>query len=247
MNLEIDTASHPNAVRLDALAIGESDDETRAHVATCAACAGYVQSLSQAASAFARDHAATAGAFMRTVRARAEITPLQPRRAKSATSRRTWVAGAATFFAAAACLVLVLRGGTNQPGGSVTPELEPVKGPTRLKGGVTVNVVVDRAGVQIRKTGPLELVAGDRVRIELALDKDAEIAAGVLGDDGEWAELQAPAFFPAGTHFSERSVFFQNDVPSGWLVAGAPDAIERARKTRDLAGVVAVRVQGHRP
>jgi len=252
-------SSHPNAVRLESLAVGETDQEARSHLATCAACASYVEAVSQQAAAFAREKAAEADAFMRGVRMRAEPTPLASPRRGDATKRKssTWVAGGATFFAAAACLLLVVRGrissvdhpkgtGTGAADVATKVEMDPSQGPTRLKGAVSFNVVVDRDGVQIRQSGPPNLVPGDRIRIELALAEGADLAAGVLSEDGEWGELQPPIFFPAGTHFSERDVFFKDEVPNGWILVGQPAAIERARKTRNFTGLVAVRVQGRR-
>jgi hypothetical protein len=237
---------HPNAMRLDALAVGERDDEAKAHVAACAACASYVEAIAQGAATFARDEGAAADKFVQAVRTRA-IAPVRVRRRTG-----SWMAGATTVLALAACLLLLVRGANHPPDGVTVPTAtpsaaEPVKGPIRLKGGMTVNAIVERGGVQLRKTGPLDLAPGDRLRIEIALDENADIAAGVLADDGEWAELQAPAFLTAGMHYSERSVFFRSDVPTGWLLVGAPDAIATARRTRDFAGLVAVRVQGSHP
>jgi hypothetical protein len=231
---------------LDALAVGDHDEEAGEHVAHCAACGRYVDAVSQGAAAFAKEKAAEADEFMRRVRAREAPASLVSRRALDATkpSRGTWFAGAATFLAAAACLLLVVRGRVPSVD---DPEPKPLQGPVRLKGALSLNVVVERAGMQVRESGSLNLAPGDRVRLELALATDADLAAGILSDDGEWAELQTPTFFAAGTHFSDRSVFFQDDVPSGWLLAGAPSAIERARKTRDFAGLVVLRVRGRRP
>ena len=115
-------------------------------------------------------------------------------------------------------------------------------GPMRFKGRPQVAIVVEHQGSQSRQTGPLELVPGDRIRLEIGLDHDERIAAGVLAADGEWGELQPPSTLEAGTHYTEQSIAFERDVPRGWILVGTSDAVETARRTRDFRDVIAIRV-----
>jgi hypothetical protein len=232
---------HPHAARLDALAVGERDDVARAHVAECEACSRYVTAVEKSAEAFAGLEGTKAAEFVRAVRAR------EAARTRSA-RRRSRIAAGSAVLAFAASAFFVVRG-RPWPAGK-TPEPTPVGSggdpagaPFRFKGQLQVSVIIEHEGVQSRRIGPLSLDPGDRLRLEMALDHDQRVAAGVLADDGAWAELQAPALLTAGTHFSERSVAFHGDVPSGWLLAGDADALERARRTHTPNGVVAIRVQ----
>jgi hypothetical protein len=254
-------SEHPHAARLDGLAVGERDDDARAHVEECEACSRYVASVTQSAEAFAREEGPKAAEFVRAVRAR-EAARVRSARKRwwiaagsrgssiAAGSRGSSIAAGSAVLALAASVLLVVHG---RPRGAETPEPTPVASgeeatgaPFRFKGHMQVSVIVEHEGLQSRHVGPLALDPGDRVRIEMALDHDQRVAAGVLADDGAWAELQAPALLTAGTHFSERSVAFRGDVPSGWLLAGDADALERARRTRTPTGVVAIRVQQRR-
>lgn len=244
-NEEHPNEEHPNAIRLDALAVGEHDAEAGAHVATCLACAGYMEAVARGAAAFTETEAADGGALLRAVSARvATATQHGARRGEQKigpegrSRSRSWIAGSTTVFALAAALLLYVRGRSDN---------DASEGAMRLKGGFTVSVIVDHGGVQSRRTGPLVLAPGDRLRLELALAQDGDIAAGVLADDGEWAELQAPALLTAGTHPSERSILFSGDVSRGWLIAGPVAAVGKGRQTRDFAGLVAIRLQGSRP
>ncbi|HZW73040.1 MAG TPA: hypothetical protein VFF43_05810 [Caldimonas sp.] len=231
---------HPEPARLDALAVGERDDAASAHLDACDACARYVAALKSGAENFAREEAPKADRFVLAVRAREAALARSRRRAAV-------VAAGSTVLALAACVLLYVKvQHVPWPSGALGP-VDTTQGSIRFKGGTQVNVIVDHGGAQSRRAGPLELDPEDRIRVEIALDHQAQVAAGVLADDGEWAELQAPATFAAGTRFSDRSVAFHGDVPSGWLLVGEPGAIDDARRTRDFADVIAIRVRQRQP
>lgn len=235
---------HPNAIRLDALAVGDRDDEARAHLEGCAACAAYVTSVAEGAAAFRAGEGARADDFAREVMRRHASAPTSIARRRGA-----WQAGAATVLALAAAVLLYVR--TQRPP-IATPPTTPTgapaidEGPVRFKGGVQLAVVVDHDGAQSRRTGVLELEPGDRIRLEIALDHRMNAAAGVLTDDGEWAELEPPTWLDPGTHYSEKSVAFHDDVPAGTLVFGDADAVVRARRTRAFDEVTTIRVRPKR-
>jgi hypothetical protein len=88
---------------------------------------------------------------------------------------------------------------------------------------------------------------GDRIRLEIALDHDVQVVAGVLADSGEWAELQPAALLGSGTYYSEQSITFEDDVPSGWVLVGPENAVTRARKSQDFHEVAAIRIRPKHP
>ena len=132
----------------------------------------------------------------------------------------------------------------SRPDVPIEPHVDPVAEtrPTRFKGGMQVAVIVEHLGAQSRQTDALALEPGDRIRLEIALDHDARVSAGVLTDDGEWAPLEPPLSLAAGTHFSEESIAFTDSVPTGHVVVGDADAVARARADHDLARVTTIRL-----
>jgi hypothetical protein len=113
---------------------------------------------------------------------------------------------------------------------------------SRFKGGLVVAVVRERAGRQERLAGPFQVRADDRVRIEVSTDHDGPLAGGLLTDAGEWTALLAPVALEAGTHYSELAARFDASPTFATLLVGPPGDVERARATRDFAGLVAWRV-----
>jgi hypothetical protein len=108
-------------------------------------------------------------------------------------------------------------------------------------------VIVEHRGVQSRELGSLLIAPGDRIRVEIALDHEESVTAGVLTEAGEWAELQPQVRFGPGTHFSEKSIAFNGKVEEGWVVVGPTAAVERARQTRDFRVVHAIRIRAVAP
>jgi len=223
---------HPPAHRLDAIAAGDADEASEAHVKTCAACAAYVDGLRAEAEAWRAK--AEPKAFAAQVKARATRDSAKKR------ARVAWAI--APVLAAAAALVLWIgRAPSVDPIGHAPPEVA-----SRFKGGPVVAVVRDRDGRQERLEGDFAVRAGDRVRVEVALDHDAPIVAGLLAGDGTWTALLAPTELEAGTHFSELAARFDDAPVDAWLLVGAPDDVARARATKDTSGVVAWRVRSER-
>jgi hypothetical protein len=248
---------HPAGARLDGVATGDSDAEASAHVASCAECSAYVARLREELDSFSRAQAEHPDGFVASVlqrRAAAgngnSVMPDLYGRAGNAVGRRSplrgrWIAGAASVLALAAVVLLVLRPPRSEP---LDPAgVGPREGPIRFKGGAQVAVIVEHRGVQSRELGSLVIAPGDRIRVEIALDHQEPVTAGVLTEAGEWAELQPQALFEAGTHFSEKSIAFDGNVEEGWVVVGPPEAVERARQTRDFRVVHAIRIHAAPP
>jgi hypothetical protein len=234
---ETDEPRHPPAHRLDAIAAGDLDPGASAHVESCEACTRYVGQLRAQAARF---HAGNdARAFVARAEARIEVQP-----ARSRVARVAWAM--APVVAAAALLLLLVRARPQEsaPAPAASEQAGPASGPreARFKGGLVVVVVREREGIQERFSGPLQVRAGDRLRVEVSTDHDGALAAGLLTDEGEWVQLLASSALEAGTHYSELAARFDDSPTRATLVAGDPAAVDRARRTRDFGGVVAWRV-----
>ncbi len=219
------TSSHPSALDLEAFAAGEDSPRVVAHVEGCDACRGFV----------ARAKTLT----MRTPMDRA----LGEARRHETRRRFTLLASAGVPLAAAAAAVLFLRAplttttATTPGSASVAPVALAENDPdTTFKGGVQLAVVRDRTGAQDRFVGTVRVRPGDRLRVEVALDRSQAILAGVLGDDGSWVELMPEAIRDAGTHFSEKSVRIDEHRANGTILVGAPADVKRARDGKQPNG-----------
>ena len=114
---------------------------------------------------------------------------------------------------------------------------------TTFKGGLQVAVVRDRGGDQTRFSSAVRVRPGDRLRVEVALDREQAILGAVLSDDGTYLELMPMAVRGPGTHFSEKSAKIDRSPTYGTIVIGTPEAVARARTTKQLDGVATLRVE----
>jgi hypothetical protein len=209
-------SEHPRPFRLDAHVAGDLDPSVAAHIETCEACAAYVAATTTGAAEFAANEGKKSAEFVLALQDR-------PKARVFALHRLVWIA--APVLAAAAVL-LVVRGRENP---LVPVANEPA---VRFKGGMQIAVVRDRSGDQSRILGEVHVRPGDRLRVEVAIDDAQPIEVGFLGKDGTWVPLLAPALIEAGTHFSERAARFDDTPTEGWILAGHPDAVNRAKTTR---------------
>ena len=223
---------HPALPRLDAVAAGEERPEVDDHLATCATCAAYVARLAGEAAAFRAR--VDPDAFARGVLQRGAA-----RRARRVATL-AWVGAPALAIAAAS--LLWVRAAPQGPVPSIVPAVTPTGDVPRFKGGLAVAVVRERGGFQERLTGPFEVRPGDRVRVEIAVDREEPMTAGLLGGDGTWTVLEEPAALGAGTHYSELAARFDDAPVDAILLVGAPRDVERARTSRNFDGLVAWRV-----
>jgi hypothetical protein len=233
-----DDVIHPAAPSLDALAAGDDVVTAAAHVARCEACAAYVAKLRAEAEAFrgAREADAFAKAIARRAEWKSELRTAETR------ARAVWIA--APLLLAAALLLWIRPPSvpivpSTLPSGSVSASDDLA----RFKGGISVAVVRDRNGQQDRLLGPFEVEPLDRIRVEIALDHEQAITAGLLAADGGWVPLLAPVSLPAGTHYSDLAARFDDSPEDAVLLVGAPASVDRARGTRNFEGVVAWRVR----
>lgn len=220
---------HPAAYRLDAVAAGDDDEEVSDHVRACHDCAAYVGTLRHRAKAFREG----ANAHVHLARA------LERNRDRR---RMRVIVVAAPVIAAAAMALLVLRARPPEPTSVPGPEPTAQSGETRFKGKLSVAVIRERDGRQERIVGPFEVRASDRIRIEVSIDREAPLTAGLLTDGGEWVVLLAPVALSPGTHYSEGAAHFDETPTKATLLVGSPNAVDRARRTRDFDGLIAWRI-----
>jgi len=232
--------THPSAFELEAFAVGEDSDAVVAHVDACAACKAYVEK--------ARGLSSRARGSMEKV--------LGPAQRAEKRRRFVLIVSAAAPLLAAAAAVLLLRAPHADPNVATSPPASAAPPPTMLaqndpdttfKGGLQLAVVRERTGAQDRFVTAVRVRPGDRLRIEVALDRSQAILAGVMGDDGSWVELMPEAVRPAGTHFSEKSVRIDDHRANGTILVGAPDDVRRARDSKRFEGVRALPIAWEGP
>jgi hypothetical protein len=225
MKHEATALNHPPAWALDAVAAGDAPGPIEPHLAECDACRQYVAELQREATEFRAR--ADAKVFAAKVVARAADRP-GPRRVW----RALWVAAPAL----AAAVALVAWPSKAPPPVLVGPASSTGQ---HFKGGLTLAVIRERAGRQERLTAPFEVEPGDRIRVEVDVDRDQPVAAGLLSADGAWASLLSAVPLGPGTHYSELAARFDDGPTDAVLIVGAPDEVDRARRTRNFADVIA--------
>lgn len=223
--------THPNAIELEAFAVGETPEDVAAHVEGCGACRSYVAAIRGEAAR--GPSAATRRALTRT------------------TARRTWAKGSAVVvpLALAASILVWLGRGPRPVAAPATPSsaiaMADPEPETRFKGGPLVAVVRERDGAQARFTSALKVKPGDRLRVEVALDREQAILAAVVGDDGSYLEIMPLAMRGRGTHFSERSARIDDKPLRGTVVVGSPEAlakVQRARRVQPDPEIQSIRI-----
>lgn len=247
--------SHPNALALEGHALGEVEASVTEHLAACEACRAYV----------ARVRGVMEEASPVVPRFEAEVVALADRR--SAPEETTRLRGAApllVLFAAAAAVLLATAG--PRPGSPTPVASAPVAPPTapptataerllmarnepsaeepstRFKGGLSLAVVRERGADQARFVGSVRVRSGDRLRLEVALDRSEAILGGVLGEDGSWLEVIPEGTRPAGTHLAERSARVDATPSRGVFLVGRPEDVARARALGDARSAPGVKI-----
>jgi hypothetical protein len=232
--------NHPNAIRLEAFACGEAAPDVGDHVRECDACRTFVE----------RTQRVAAEAPL------VELARLLPLAAPPKPARRV-VPLTALFapLAAAAAAILWANGWTgtgkhapvdatpSAPTVSEPPAPAAIEPETTFKGSLQVSVIRDRDGAQDRFVEGVRVHPGDRLRIEVALDRPQTIVGAIVGDDGSYLEMMSAEVRSAGTHLSERSARVDARPLHGTILVGAPDAVKRARATGEATGVAKLRVE----
>ncbi|MEO6029350.1 MAG: hypothetical protein ABIR79_21000 [Candidatus Binatia bacterium] len=219
---------HPNSLDLEAFAVGEPNAKVEAHLKACDACRSFVEKLG--ALPVAKMPELTSPKVSTTLRLGTVISLIVP------------LAAAALFF-------FVLR--RPPPGDVVTPlprpSIDQPEPETTFKGALPIAIIRERSGEQVRFTSSTKVRPGDRLRVEVALDREQVISAGVLGDDGSWLELMPETTRAPGTHFSEKSARVDSEPLRGTVLAGPPAQVALARATRNFGGVASLRLEWEAP
>ncbi|MDB4933859.1 MAG: hypothetical protein JWP87_831 [Labilithrix sp.] len=269
--------SHPSNLDLEAFAVGEPlRAEHARHVEECAACGAFLEELRGvvATGPTAKKADDAVARAMRTMGAsererEREPEALHPKR--GAANRKLWVLTTSVLapLAAAAAIVLSLRSAPPpvhaltpanedpEPAVSTTMKIQMGTFPsavaepdTRFKGGMQLAVVRARGEQQVRfspGTRTVHVRPGDRIRVEVALDREQAILGAVLADDGSYLEIMPEAVRGPGTHYSERSAKIDAAPTHGTILIGTPEAVAHARATRQLDGVTTLRVDSEKP
>jgi hypothetical protein len=235
---------HPAPVRLEALAAGDDDASVAAHLEGCEACATYVARLKREAAAF-RGRVDPV-VFAKAIAAREAATrPPHVVTAIGVVAPAIAIAAAALLWLRTVPDAVVAPSALNAPVASnvpATPADMPSSEGARFKGGLAVAVVRERGGGQERLTGPFEVRPSDRIRVEIAVDREEAITAGLLADDGTWTVLEAPSTLAIGTHYSELAARFDESPTQAFLLVGSPVDVARARSVGSFDGIIAWRV-----
>lgn len=247
--------THPSSLDLEAFACGEKLALVDAHVGVCDECRAFVEKLAAGAKAFAISieeglEDLLAKVSTREPAVRDNVVALSSAK-KRETKSSLFMLLPLVAVAAGVIVWIVLpslsprQKTTMNTTPTVTPTGLPTEDPeTTFKGGVQVAVVRDREGHQDRFTSKVVVRPGDRLRIEVALDRSEAILAGVLAEDGTFLSLMTEGTRGQGTHFSEQAARFDDEPTRGWILVGPPDAIERAKAARaPVRGVTAMRLE----
>jgi hypothetical protein len=244
------TKSHPSSMALEAFACGEDSPSVAAHVADCTACSSFAQRAKDAMGPFERTSDIEARVRKAIARVPSEGNVTVPAQNVVRLLRRASYAMPA--LAAAAGLVFWIRPGRVPTVISgVTPTAGVVAGNygpgTTFKGGAQLAVIRLRGEGQERLTGAVRVRPGDRLRVEVALDHEEAILAGILTDAGEFTELMPEAARGTGTHFSEQAARVDHAPSPGWIVCGTRAQIDVVRATKSVTGLSAMRVEWEAP
>jgi hypothetical protein len=231
--------NHPNAMRLEAFAAGERerDEAVVAHLGECAACQAYVERARTLGDAPPLDVDRLVG----------RVAPAPAPRAQ----RFALVASSVLvpLCIAAGVLLWVVPRSAPSASALASPSASEVESDpeTTFKGGLQVAVIRERDGAQKRFVGSVSVRPGDRLRVEVALDRTQTILGAVLGDDGSYLEIMPGVARGAGTHFSESSAKVDAQPLRGVVLVGPAEAVRQARVTHRLGGLATVPIEWEAP
>jgi hypothetical protein len=215
--------NHPNSLDLEAFACGDEIAGVGGHVDACDACRSFIE--------------------------RVRGLPVPKLELPSATVLpfRRNLAAIALPLAAAAVLFLVFR---DKKPAEIAPSAVPTvstvlmdEPSTSFKGVRQVAVIRERGGEQKRFTGRVPVKEGDRLRVEVAIDREQTIVAGVLSEDGSYLELMPKGVRPTGTHYSEKSARVSAPPSNGTILVGTEEQVTRAKQHLPTSDVDEVRVE----
>jgi hypothetical protein len=222
---------HPPSYKLEGHAAGDHDPEVAEHAKSCEPCRLYLEQSIAGASEWARMGASPI---------RALLTQPLPKRAPRVV-RLMRVATFAVPLAAAAALAIFV--GHFDPQKPHEHGEEVAQGGARFKGALQIAVVREREGVQERFKSVVPIRAGDKLRVEVAVDGTYSVTGGVLDEDGAWLPVLDARERSAGKYLSDRAAEIDAYPSNGIVVVGEPGAVDRARASRDFSAVSVIRIQ----
>jgi len=260
--------NHPSSLDLEAFACGDEIPRVSSHLEACAACRAFVDEARALASEgpTTEDIERLVARAERDVRDPGDVRALRDVRemksvdaADAPRGRRLWLVTSTILapLAAAAAVLLLARSAPlpeptsagpgpaapsapSPPSPAASPAAEPE---TTFKGSIQLAIVRERGGDQARFSGAVKVRPGDRIRVEVALDREQAILGAVLADDGSYLEVMPAGVRGPGTHYSERSARIDGSPTSGTIVIGTPEAVAIARATKRFDGVASLRVE----
>jgi len=240
--------THPSSLDLEAFACGDAEDAVASHIDDCTTCRAFVDRLKGVVAK------GPSFDFTKALNQASGLRPQTSEKPKPVVRPFVRIISISTIvvpLALAAAVLLFLGRSKPEDLSKTTPP--PTMGSvairdpdpeTTFKGSLQVAVIRERSGAgQTRFLGEVKVKEGDRLRLEVALDREQAIVGAVIGEDGSYLELMPNAVRGAGTHFSEKSARIDAPVTRGTIVIGTPEAIAKARATRSFEGLTAVRVE----
>lgn len=224
---------HLTTSQAEACAAGDVVASAQEHLAECAVCADRVAGLR--AEYTSEAPALDPEAFLRSVEQRAseEGHVLSGR-----WSRTSVVVGGA--LALAAGLLFALRPSPQKPhiGDDVPQEALRFKGQS-----VQLGVIRERAGQQARVTEGTRVKNGDRIRAELLLERSQTVSVVLVRQDGKQWSMLTPTALEPGVHYSPEAIRFDEERFVGYVLAGAPDAVNKAIAEQSYESVQRVHIE----
>jgi hypothetical protein len=221
---------HPSFWQLEEWHTDRAQDGIGDHVNGCAECREYLNALQSEREALIA--AQPAAAFVRQLRARADRNTARARRSRSLFG----VATAASF--AVALGVIVTRPAALT---GVADDESAVLG-MALKGMGGVTVIRERGSVQSLHRGALDVIPGDRLRVQIAMKQPGAISAGVFTDTGQWFPL-VEGRLPQGMTQLDATITVDAEPSGGRILFGSPDAVQAARRGDPAPGLQEVQLK----
>lgn len=211
--------THPNSLDLEAFALGDAVPGIAEHVDRCPACTRFVGRVRAVQQSLSLQNAWNA-----------------VQRARSRAARRMFLTAMAAAIPLAAGVILFVR----------SPPQTQEQG-VRFKGSTQLAVIRERGGEQERFTSHVRVRAGDRLRLEVALDRDQTVLGALVGDDGSYLELMPAARRGAGMHLSDLAARVDAKSLNATAVIGPEEAVVRARNVQRFDDLATLRIEWEAP
>ena len=234
---------HPDIYEIHNYMDGKAKPDVARHVKSCPNCLAVVDEYTQKREAFLARSPTPEEFAKRIVQMAARQEAEERMRRYRLSARLGW--GAAVAAAAGLAAVLLAPGSLWPP-----PPQAGVRshGPELQHRGASskFTAVRIRGGRKSRHVDSVSVRDGDKLYVEVHLDKAARLSAGLLQDDGTWSDLFEDRHIEAGTYPVNRAKVLtpSRHADPGWLLVGPPSLVKEALAERrtDIDGLTAIRV-----